>query len=250
VVLSIRRASKPAAPPEVPPQMAEPIAGAPAGSTLPAAALPRAEPFARRTPDAHQLRFAQLSWHFNCHIAAMAHPSWLEYPQQAADPGWSQYLLARHGLSQRHDWALDEPVRRLWLLDAVALQSLVHGVSGLMFKGPLTRAVRRDRREALRGRLNEAMWLAATDPCAPPVDAPEGIEELQPVEIERRCAQVLRGLLAPASYAVAQRSRLRLPRAWSQDDPVVLAEEPRQALAAWATQIWIPQRSPAWAWLF
>ena len=48
-----------------------------------------------RGPDAHQQRFAQLAWHFNCHIASLAHPSWLIHPQQASDKAWSAHLLAR-----------------------------------------------------------------------------------------------------------------------------------------------------------
>lgn len=200
-----------------------------------------------RGPDAQQQRFAQLAWHFNCHIAAMAHPSWLRNPQQAGDTGWSAHLLARGGVDRLHDWRLADAASRLWLLDAASLKLLQEGLCGLLQRPQLARAVSKTRRDSLRGQWSPATWEAASDSSAPRVDAPElvGLPDAA-----RAAARTLLGLLEPSRRAVTQRARMRLPRDWRDDDPVALPTTQRSDLIDWIARRWIPQRSAAWAWLF
>jgi hypothetical protein len=202
-----------------------------------------------RGPDAQQQRFAQLAWHFNCHIAAMAHPSWLRFPQQAADPAWSAHLLARGGVDRLQDWGLAGAASRLWLLDAAALQALLQAVCGLLLKPQLVRAVSKSRRDSLRAQCSAVAWEAANDASAPRLDAvPAGPGDSP--EAQRGAARTLIGLLEPSRRAVTQRARLRLPRDWQHDDAATLPESQRKDLSDWIARHWIPQRSAAWAWLF
>jgi hypothetical protein len=204
-----------------------------------------------RGPDAQQQRFAQLAWHFNCHIAAMAHPSWLRYPQQAADPAWSAHLLARGGVDRLQDWRLADAASRLWLLDAASLQTLLQAMCGLLQRPQLVRAVSKTRRDGLREQWSPVMWEAANDASAPKLDAAATTAAFgDGPEAQRGVARTLIGLLEPSRRAVAQRARMRLPREWQHDDAVALPEAQRRDLSDWIAGCWIPQRSAAWAWLF
>jgi hypothetical protein len=202
-----------------------------------------------RGPDAQQQRFAQLAWHFNCHIATMAHPSWLRYSQQAADPAWSAHLLARGGVDRLQDWCLSDTASRLWLLDAASLQALLQAVCGLLLRPQLVRAVSKSRRDSLRAQCSAAAWAAANDASAPRLGAAPVAPGDGP-QAQREAASVLLGLLEPARRAVTQRARLRLPRDWQHDDVAVLPEPQRHDLGDWIARCWIPQRSAAWVWLF
>ena len=202
-----------------------------------------------RGPDAQQQRFAQLAWHFNCHIAAMAHPSWLHNPQQAADTGWSAHLLARGGVARLHDWTL-AGVARLWLLDTASLQQLQQALCGVLQRPQLVRAVSKPRREALRAQWSPATWEAANDSSAPRIKADGLAGQDNTADTTRGAARALLGLLEPSRRAVAQRARMRLPRDWRDDNPVVLPAAQRSDLIDWIARRWIPQRRTAWAWLF
>jgi hypothetical protein len=202
-----------------------------------------------RGPDLQQQRFAQLAWHFNCHIAAMAHPSWLRYAQQSADMAWSAHLLARGGVDRLQDWRLADAASRLWLLDAASLQSLLQAVRGLLLRPQLVRAVSKSRRDSLRAQCSAVAWDAANDASAPRLDAVPAAPGDSP-EAQRAAARALLGLLEPSRRAVTQRARLRLPRGWQHDDAVTLPEAQRTDLSDWIARCWIPQRSASWAWLF
>jgi hypothetical protein len=203
-----------------------------------------------RGPDAHQQRFAQLAWHFNCHIATMAHPSWLHHPQQAGDMVWSAHLLARGGVDRMHDWRLADAASRFWLLDAALLQDLLQALCGLQLRPQLARAVSKTRRDGLRAQCSPVMWEAANDASAPRLDAAAATASGGVPEAPRGAARALLGLLEPSRRAVTQRARLRLPRDWQHDDPAALPDTQRKDLADWIAHRWIPQRSAAWAWLF
>jgi hypothetical protein len=201
-----------------------------------------------RGPDAHQQRFAQLAWHFNCHIAAMAHTSWLHHPHQAADREWSAHLLARCGVERLQDWRLADTASRLWLLDAASLHMLLEALRGVLQRRQLARAVSKTRRDELRAQWSDATWQAAGDATAPMLDPVPLPDDAQAAA--RGSARLLRGLLDPSRQAVVQRARIRLPHEWRDDEPVLLSEKHRNELADWIARRWIPQRSAAWAWLF
>jgi hypothetical protein len=199
-----------------------------------------------RGPDSAQQRFAQLAWLFNCHIAAMAHASWLRDPQQVADRAWSAHLLARRGVDRTHDWTLAGVASRLWLIDGASLQLLLQAVYGLVQRPQLVRAVSKARRDALRAQWSEPAWEAASDASAPRV----GVVDAADADAPRLAARVLLGLLPPARPAVVQRARLRLPHEWRDDEACTLAPDAAHDLGDWIARRWIPQRSAAWAWLF
>lgn len=204
-----------------------------------------------RGPDAQQQRFAQLAWNFNCHIASMAHPTWLRYPQQASDIEWSAHLLAKYGLRDLQDWRMTDAARRVWLADASTLQALVHAIWGLVCKTRLARTVSRERRDDLRKRWNPDTWLAAIEASAPKLNESDlNFDASRHESAERVCARVLLGLVGPGCPAVSQRAHLRLPYEWRNDEPTYLLPDLRCNLVNWITHSWIPQRSPAWAWLF
>jgi hypothetical protein len=203
-----------------------------------------------RAPDVRQQRFAHLVWHFNCHIATMAHPSWLPLEQQTADAPWSRHLLARCGVEHHHDWRLADAASRFWLLDGACLHELLHAVRGVLQRRLLARAVGKARRDELRTQWSPATWHAASDASVPALDVASLALPGDAAQTDRGCARVLRGLLNPSRQAVYQRSRLRLPRDWRDDEPVFLTDTSRTELVNWIAHRWIPQRSAAWAWLF
>jgi hypothetical protein len=203
-----------------------------------------------RGPDSTQQRFAQLAWLFNCHIAAMAHASWLRSPQQAADRAWSAHLLARRGVDRTHDWTLAGVASRLWLIDGPSLQLLLQAVYGLTQRPQWVRAVSKARRDALRAQWSEPAWEAASDASAPKVGVVSATAVEEAADAPRIAARVLLGLLPPTRPAVVQRARLRLPQAWRDDEACTLAPDAAHDLGDWIARRWIPQRSAAWAWLF
>jgi hypothetical protein len=212
----------------------------------------------RAATDASQRRAAVLLWHFNCRIAGFAHPSWIEHPALISHPGCSAHLLARHGLAGCHDWHCDAAAKRLWLLDSASLAALALALGGVAQAPLLRRSVRRDRRQALQDAWPRLAWDAAHDPLAPllnvalPASAANAASTAAEAadSLARLGAQILRGLLAPGWRAVAGRARLRLPKAWADDEPRELPATEQHALLSWITAVWVPQRSAAWAWLF
>ena len=217
---------------------------------LPAAAAPGWWSDRRAPGDAAQQRAAVLLWHFNCRIAMLAHGSWIDRPTLTPQPAFSRHLLARHGLQGCHDWHCEAAAKRLWLMDTATLAALSLAVGGVLQAPRLRRTVQRAQRQALQAAWPALAWDAAQDPLAPRLpsaraDPAPGIEALA-----RSGAALLRGLLQPGWRAVAGRARLRLPRPWAADVPCVLPAGEQQALLDWITAVWVPQRSPPWAWLF
>jgi hypothetical protein len=209
--------------------------------------------------DKQQQQAAVLLWHFNCHIASLAHPSWIERPAWTNHPATSAHLLARHGLTGCHEWHCRAEAQRLWLIDSASLAALTLSLGGLAQAPRLHRRVRGEQRLALRGAWPALAWEAAHDLLAPRLDLPAadaseaastGDEATLSDALARLGAQLLRGLLAPEWRAFVGRARLRLPRAWADDPPRALQPETQRALVRWITAVWVPQRSPAWAWLF
>jgi hypothetical protein len=206
-----------------------------------------------------QQRAAVLLWRFNCHIAGLAHPSWIEHPVAwTRHPAYSAHLLARHGLSGRHEWHCRAAAERLWLMDGGSIAGLLLALGGLAHAPRLQRIVRGEQRAAVQAAWPEPAWQAAHDTLAPRLALPSSLLP-EPLQADRQAtaealarvgAQLLRGVLAPGARAVAGRARLRLPKLWADDAPLVLPTDEQHALMTWISALWVPQRSPAWAWLF
>ncbi len=239
---------------------ATPASATPAPSSVAAAAPPATHSAApgwwhesRAANDPSQQRVAVLLWKFNCCVARFAHASWITHPALVGHPACSAHLLARHGLTGCHDWYCDAPAKRLWLLDGGSLAALAGSLGGVAQAPLLRRTLRRERRQALQSAWPKPAWEAAHDPLAPRLDgllpAAAAVSE-NGETLTRLGTQLLRGLLEPGWRAVAGRARLRLPRAWADDETLALPAAERSALLNWITAVWIPQRSAAWAWLF
>jgi hypothetical protein len=211
-------------------------------------------------PTTEQLhRAAAVLWCFNCQIAGMAHPTWIDQPAALRQhPAYSAHLLACHGLAGCHDWHCHAAVERLWLMDGASISDVLLGLGGVAQAPRLRRLLRGADRAAVRATWPEASWRAAHDALAPQIALPLSVLGEPPKDdaeqaaeaLARLGAQLLRGALSPDARAVAGRARLRLPKAWADDMPLGLPAETQQALTAWISAVWIPQRSPAWAWLF
>ncbi len=212
-----------------------------------------------------QQRAAVLLWRFNCHIAGLAHPSWILQPVALTKhPAYSAHLLARHGLTGCCEWHCRAAAQRLWLMDGGSIAGLLLALGGLAHAPRLQRIVRGEQRAAVQAAWPEPSWQAAHDALAPklglPLSALPELPELPELHkddrqataetLARLGAQLLRGVLAPGERAVAGRARLRLPKPWADDMPLVLPAAEQSALMTWISALWVPQRSPAWAWLF
>jgi hypothetical protein len=206
-----------------------------------------------------QQRAAVLLWHFNCHIAGLAHPSWA--PQPAAPtrhPAYSVHLLARHGLAGCYEWHCRAAAQRLWLMDGGSIAGLLLALGGVAHAPRLQRIVHGEQRAAVQASWPAPAWQAAHDALAPKLalplshlpEPPKADPQAAAEALARLGAQLLRGALAPGCRAVAGRARLRLPRPWADDMPLVLPADEQRALMTWISAVWVPQRSPAWAWLF
>jgi hypothetical protein len=172
-------------------------------------------------------------------------------PELAADDrAWSQYLLETHGVHRVVDWQLEGASIRVWLVDDASLQSVLEGLTGLLQRRRLARVIGRAQRDALRSAWSEATWFAASDGSAPSIDSTTLPALADEDESPRTSARLLRGLIGAARPAIAERARLRLPRAWRDDGVLEMPEGLRSELADWIARCWIPQRSPAWGWLF
>ncbi len=209
-----------------------------------------------------QQRAAVLLWHFNCHIAGLAHPSWILQPVALTrHPAYSAHLLAIQGLTDCCEWHCRAAAQRLWLMDGGSIADLLLALGGLANAPRLQHIVRGEQRAAVQATWPEPSWQAAHDALAPKVVLPSSALP----ELPERCdthrqaaaetlarlgAQMLRGVLAPSARAVDGRARLRLPKPWADDMPLVLPADAQSALVTWISAVWVPQRSPAWAWLF
>jgi hypothetical protein len=209
-----------------------------------------------------QQRAALVLWRFNCHIAGLAHPSWIEQPAASiGHPAGSAHLLARHGLAGCYEWHCRAAAQRLWLMDGSSIGGLLLALGGLAHAPRLQRIVRGEQRAAVQAAWPEPAWQAAHDALAPKLGLPSSVlpETPEPPKADPQAtaemlarvgAQLLRGVLAPGERAVAGRARLRLPKRWADDLPLELPADAQHALMTWISALWVPQRSPAWAWLF
>jgi hypothetical protein len=210
----------------------------------------------RDAMNAHQQQFAALLWRFNRHIASLAHPSWLE-PLRLDKPVppsvyLSDYLLQTQAALGEHDWSCDAPAKRLLLLDTASLSAVLLAFGGLVHAQALRRVLQRERRAALHDAWPQESWWSANDTQAPALPAHAAATALpaDALDCARSGARLLHALLDGAWTAVRARAHLRLPRAWANDAPLALHAAERDALVAWATTVWVPQRSATWAWLF
>jgi hypothetical protein len=212
---------------------------------------------------------------FNLHVARYAHRSWYgngglgEAVSRALfdshgrfsdleEPYVSRWLLHELGLWDETDWDMDEPQKRIWLLDGPSLARLARELALAMHREWLVQVIDSVGLRALQGKVGaQSLHFVVTE-------VPEGAFHYQlptlsfdadsSIDVSSKLTEhgvrTLMALLHPAWRAVRGRAPLYFERAWALE--AVPAFEPAQvqrALELICGHL-IPQRFPEWAWCF
>lgn len=207
---------------------------------------------------------------FNLHIACFTHRSWYEDalsdPSLAGsllaarvEPQVSQWLLQQLGLQAQMDWQMDEPRKRLWLLDRAALERLALELALTMHREWLVRIIDSVRLRALRAKVGEEALRFVVEELpqgcfhyqSPVVNLDADLTQVKvDVELKEQGARTLVALLEPAWRAVHGRARLFFDRALALEGVPPL----RPALCQRALELiygrLLPRRFPEWDWCF
>jgi len=212
---------------------------------------------------------------FNLHAARYAHRSWYEgllseeklIPAvldpagnllASVEPQISLWLLRHAGLGAEMDWEMQEPQKRVWLLDPVSLERLALELALAMHREWLVRIIDSVRLRALAAVVgSESLRFVVEEVPAgcfhyqTPVVSFDG--DLPPdfgMELKMQGARTLFALLEPAWRAVRGRAQFFFDRARVLGEIAPL--EPalgRRALDLMLERL-IPRRFPEWAWCF
>jgi hypothetical protein len=213
---------------------------------------------------------------FNLHPARFAHRSWYGdrsgwqglseaifdaggHVDDRAEPLVSNWLLHEHGLQDAMDWEMDEPQKRLWLLDGASLERLALELALAMHREWLVRVIEGARLRALGAKVGGQALRFVVE------EVPEGAFHYQsPVvsfdldpqqgelgeELKEQGVRTLLALLDPTWRAVRGRAQLYFDRARELGEPPPLeSEHCRRALELICGRL-IPRRFPEWAWCF
>lgn len=203
---------------------------------------------------------------FNLHLARLAHHSW--YPPSLrgtasaaidarCEPHLSQCLIQQLDLEHAMDWEMQEPQKRLFLLDRAGLEKLTYELSVAMHRDWLARVIDGSRLRGLRTRVEPHAWRFAVEDVpeglfrhrSPTVDFDSGAPEELTAMLQYDGARILLALIQPIWRAVHQRARLRFDRAIEAGVAPFRAERVDKALELICDHL-IPRRLPQWAWLF
>lgn len=204
---------------------------------------------------------------FNLHPARYAHRSW--YPDIAvfaacgsvlprAEPQVSAWLLRETGLSEDADWEMEEPQKRLWLLDSRSLARLMLELALAMHREWLLRIIDSARlralsevvgAEALRFVIEEVP-AGAFHYQAPLVEFHGELSLELGKELRKQGARTLFALLEPAWSAVRGRARFFLDRGLGLEETSPLEPALGQRASRLILERLIPRRFPEWAWCF
>jgi hypothetical protein len=207
---------------------------------------------------------------FNLHPARFAHRSWYGETagsvlfdaggrvEQRSEPLVSDWLLHEIGLHDQMDWQMEEPQKRLWLLDGASLGRLALELALAMHREWLVRIIDGARLRALGARLGgqalrfvvEEVPEGAFHYQEPLVSFELTAEDELGVELVEQGGRTLLALLDPAWRAVRGRAQLHFARNRELAEPPPL--EPghsRRALELICGRL-IPRRFPEWAWCF
>jgi hypothetical protein len=170
---------------------------------------------------------------FNVHVARTAHPSWIPRNvrpfvfdvsgavRPRAERALSEWLREAHGLENKVDWQMEEPEKRIWLLDPPSLTRLTRELSIVMHRDWLVCEIDGARLREVRGRIDPVLWRLMVEEM--PVNAAHhesarvSFLNREPRELESDLladgARTLIGLLAPEWEAVRGRAKLRFDAA-------------------------------------
>ena len=215
----------------------------------------------------HVVRMAGLLTRFNLHPEAQIHPSWLppdwpavyRAPQRLGVAGQhvlSDLLRSRLPEPQGYDTDFGSSRKRLALLDGRELRMLAlycgFGAHRALLKrrgigAPLRRQLRRFGPETasfVMERMPELSAFAMNNHALE--QRPLGAGRV----ILRRGARLLLALMAADGSALLERTRLKLPRRLAAGELPVLTTPQRAQLDELIQLSIVPERLPAWHWLF
>jgi len=211
----------------------------------------------------------------NLHPARYAHRSWyhdaLRDPKLAPvmldelggvparlEPYVSRWLLEELGLSSELDWDMQEPQKRVWLLDRPSLERLALELALAMHREWLVQIIESARLRVLAASVGaEALRFVIEEiptGCfhyqAPLVSFETNPPRDVGAELREQGARTLMALLEPAWLAVRGRAQLFFDRARGLGEvPVLEPALGRRALDLICHRL-IPRRFPEWAWCF
>ena len=210
---------------------------------------------------------------FNLHPARFAHRSWYEdrpgghalrealfdadgRVERRAEPLVSGWLLRELGLQDQMDWEMDEPQKRLWMLDGRSLERLALELALAMHREWLVRLIEGTRLRALAAQIGgqalrfvvEEVPEGAFHFQAPVVSLDPQPQDDLGAELKQHGARTLVALLDPAWRAVRGRAQLFFDRTQELGEQAPLeSEHSRRALELICGKL-IPRRFPEWAW--
>jgi type III secretion protein K len=221
-------------------------------------------------PTAAPMRLLRLVLAFNLHPEASLHPSWLPptWPtaRRTAARAWKpaaqdvlgEVLRRRGVLPVSADFDFDSRPKRLLLLDPPSLRRLAFYAS-LCAHAPLLR-VRRSRLAALMRRQAGRFDADAVDFVLERAPQPTALRmSAHPLD-EHPCGcgrvlmdrgyRLIQGALAAEGEAAVQRLQRKLPRRASVSPLPALSAHQTDQLHELMLSCIVPERLPAWDWLF
>jgi hypothetical protein len=208
------------------------------------------------------LRFAHRSWYEDILSDQWFAHTWFDERGRVAarvEPEVSQWLLQELGLQAQMDWQMEEPRKRLWLLDRAALERLALELALSMHREWIVQIIDSVRLRALEAKVTaEALRFVVEElpgGCFQYQSPVVGLDaDLSLVDIDAQLKEqgtrTLMALLEPAWAAVRGRAQLFFDRGLKLDRVPPL--EP--ALCERALDLLygrlLPRRFPEWAWCF
>ncbi len=212
---------------------------------------------------------------FNLQPACFAHRSWYEESLSGltsthaivdaqgciaarAEPQLSRWLLEELDLQAEMDWEMEQPRKRLWLLDGTSLRRLARELALAMHREWLVQVIDaaclRDLqakvgREALRFVVEEVP-RGAFHYQSPAVSCAADSSPDLAMELENQGARTLFGLLEPAWRGVRGRAQLYFDRASELGSTPPLEPAYCERALELICGCLIPRRFPEWAWCF
>jgi YOP proteins translocation protein K (YscK) len=211
---------------------------------------------------------------FNLHVARYAHRSWYEgllggeklaralldgegTLLARVEPQISGWLLRDSGLAAQMDWQMEEPQKRVWLLDRPELERLAIELALAMHREWLVQIIDSVRLRALSGVVGEALRFVIEEVpagCFHYQAAAISFDgDLRPdlgTELKIHGARTLFALLDPAWRAVRGRAQFFFERSRVIGEVPPLEPTLRQRALDLIIERLIPRRFPEWAWCF
>lgn len=224
---------------------------------------------ADRASDANAARWVTHLVQFNLHPVKSAHRSW--FPSALSQVVFdadgrlgdrvgmpvSQWLLGEADAAGSSDWQMEEPEKRIWMLDPPSLEQLAFDLAAVAHRDSIAQMIDRERVQVVQRALGSALWSFVLE------DVPERLRLFtsRSVDFDRATPAVLKtslraegvrwlfGLLAPEWRAVRARATLRFEASLTRDVPPLLDVVRRNRLVDLIRDPLIARRLPQWAWL-